>query len=153
MPHHDLAALAREAIAAWNSHDPSRVAAIAADDIVIEGDALAAPIRDREAFRQFAQIYMDAFSDLRFEFREPLVIGDTVVTEWHSIGTHDGPLMGIAPTGRTGSVNGCTVDEYRDGKVVRQRVYWDSATLFRQLGAEAAAGVHTPAAAMEAVAR
>jgi len=43
--------------------------------------------------------------------------------------------MGIPATGRRGDgIRGCTVAEYRGGKAVREWVYWDVATLLRQIG-------------------
>jgi len=155
MPQQDLVALAREAMDAWNSHDPMQVAKLCAEDVVVEGDAVGAPLTGREAYRQFAQTYMDAFPDLRFEFDVPLASADRVVVEWRAIGTNDGPLMGMPPTGRQSVVNGCNVIEYRDGKIARQRSYWDAATLLRNLGLmPARAGtIESPATSMEAITR
>ena len=43
--------------------------------------------------------------------------------------------MGIPATGRRGDgIHGYTVAEYRDAKAVREWVYWDVATLLRQIG-------------------
>jgi predicted ester cyclase len=61
--------------------------------------------------------------------------GDTVVTRAQLTGTHQGNFAGIAPTNKTVSWGGCNVTEFRDGKVVRSRVYADNASVFRQLGA------------------
>jgi len=61
--------------------------------------------------------------------------GEYVVTRWHATGTHKGELMGIPATGRRGDgIHGYTVAEYRDAKAVREWVYWDVATLLRQIG-------------------
>src|SRR5690242_10803669 len=111
MPQQDVVALAREVMEAWNSHDSAKVAALCTEDVVNEGDAMGARLVGREAYRQFAQTYLDAFPDLHFEYSVPLSAGDRVVIEWCGIGTNDGPLMGMPPTGRRSVVNGCNIVE------------------------------------------
>ena len=49
-------------------------------------------------------------------------------------GTHTGPLDGIPPTGRRAEVVGCNVVEIRDGKIHRERDYYDTMALMQQLG-------------------
>src|SRR5689334_5792301 len=81
MPHQDLVALAREAMEAWNSHDPAQVAACCSEDVVFEGDAVGSPLVGGDALRQFAKMYMDGFSDLHFEYDVPLAADDRAVIE------------------------------------------------------------------------
>ena len=153
MPGHDLSALVRDAFDAWNAHDADRLAAFAAEDVVIEGDALGAPIRGRDGYRHFARSYMDAFPDLHFEIRDPLVVGDRCVVEWRATGTHRGSLMGIPGTGRMSVLNGCAILQFRDGLIVADHPYWDNASMLRQLGLMPVRAVESPAIAMDAIPR
>jgi predicted ester cyclase len=59
--------------------------------------------------------------------------GDMVFTRWSGVGTHDGPIMGIAPTGRRVTMDGHEVCRIRDGKVVEYWINWDAAGFVRQL--------------------
>ena len=60
--------------------------------------------------------------------------GDFVVSRYAATGTHRGDLAGIAPTGRHAETHGCVVSEIKNGQIMRQWLYWDSAHLLRQLG-------------------
>jgi steroid delta-isomerase-like uncharacterized protein len=75
-----------------------------------------------------------ASPDLRFDVEESFASGDRVASRWTATGTHRGEFRGVPPTGRAVTVHGCTVNEVREGKIARAWIYWDSATLMRQLG-------------------
>lgn len=135
MSEQDNVRIAQEAFDAWNAHDPKRVVALHDEQFVMESDTLPAPMRGQEAERHFVEMYLQAFPDLHFTVEQVLASGDYVVTRWHAIGTHRGELMGIPATNRRGEgIHGCTVIEVKNGKIVREWLYWDSATLLRQLG-------------------
>ena len=59
---------------------------------------------------------------------------DAVIVEFDLLGTHDGPLRGIPPTGREFSCRMAAIFLFRDDLIVCERVYFDSATILRQLG-------------------
>ena len=56
------------------------------------------------------------------------------VLECVNRGTHEAELEGIAGTGRRIAVPYCNIIETKDGKIVRERDYWDNLSLLRQLG-------------------
>ena len=60
--------------------------------------------------------------------------GDTVCMHWRMTGTHQKPLMGVAPTGRKVTVEGMTFDRFRNGKLVESFVQWDTLGFLRALG-------------------
>ena len=135
MAEQDNLRFARQGFDAWNAHDPDAFISMVADDFVSESDTLPAPLRGRDGARQSMQMYIEAFPDLHFDIQQMIASGDYVVTRWHGTGTHKGELMGIPPTGRRGEgIQGCTVTEYKGGKLVHEWVYWDVATLLRQIG-------------------
>lgn len=76
-----------------------------------------------------------AVSDLSVRVEDQVTEGDKVVTRWSARGTHDGDLMGIAPTGRTAAVTGITIQRLKDGRVVEGWTSWDLMGLLQQLGA------------------
>jgi predicted ester cyclase len=87
--------------------------------------------------------YRAAFPDLRPTFLGNYADGDTVVTHWRMTGTHRGPLMGIAPTGKTSTVEGISIARFRNGRIVEAWVQWDAYGMLRQLGVAPAAVMTT----------
>jgi steroid delta-isomerase-like uncharacterized protein len=128
---------AERALAAWNRGDAAAVVADVADDVIWRDVALGMPMQGRAALQQAVQAYMTAFPDLRLQVSSYTVDGPRLVREWMSTGTHQGELMGMAPTGRWIENYGAlvtTVDD--DGLVIEGAVYWNPLAMFRQLGLE-----------------
>ena len=76
-----------------------------------------------------------AFPDQRNEVHAVHHADDAVIVEFDLLGTHDGPLGGIPPTGqafRCPMVAFFFFEPDGDG-IVCERVYFDSATILRQL--------------------
>ena len=92
-----------------------------------------------EAGLAVAQMYANAFPDAKLEIQRIHVSGDTAVVEFIARGTHQGELMGIAPTGRKVEMPVCTILETRDGKIGAEREYMDAAHMMQQLGVMPAA--------------
>lgn len=136
MTEHDNVRVAREAFDAWNAHDAGRYVRLLDSDFVAESDALPEPVRGSDAQREVVEMFLRAFPDLTFTIQELLPVGDRVVARWEAAGTHRGELMGLPPTNRrTAGINGCTVMQVRNGRLLREWVYWDTARMLRQLGA------------------
>jgi steroid delta-isomerase-like uncharacterized protein len=91
--------------------------------------------RGPEAAKTTALMYREAFSDSRFEIEAQFADGDYVITRWTAIGTHDGELMGMPPTGKQVNIGGITVDRFEDGKVAEGWTNWDTLGMMQQLGA------------------
>ena len=60
--------------------------------------------------------------------------GDRVVVELNITGTHDGPMMGLPPTGKKISFRDVTILRLKDGKIVEQRGLTDYLSIMMQLG-------------------
>jgi steroid delta-isomerase-like uncharacterized protein len=83
----------------------------------------------------------EAFPDLSVEIVTIIGQGELVANEWSAGGTHLGPLPRpdggeYRPTGRAFTRRGVGVVEFRDGRVVRYRDYFDRQTLSEQLQLE-----------------
>ena len=93
-----------------------------------------------EAAVAMARTYTAAFPDLQFDVQAAHDVGDSLaVTEFIIRATHQGELMGIAPTGRSVVIPVCNVIEVREGKIYAEREYFDFAHVLQQLGAAAGA--------------
>jgi predicted ester cyclase len=115
------------------SHDPKYFA----EDAVYTQMALAQPFTGRDAIGAMLRLfYHDAFAEARGDLRN--VAADTEkglgFVEFMFRGRHTGELMGIAPTGRQVEVPMFGVYEIANSQIQGARLYYDTATLMRQLG-------------------
>ncbi|MBJ7328784.1 MAG: ester cyclase [Solirubrobacteraceae bacterium] len=78
----------------------------------------------------------EAVPDFDFEILDFVSEGDVGVVRWQARGTFAGPgqLQGLEPNGAPLFLEGTDVVRVRNGKVVRNDAYADSATLLRQVG-------------------
>ncbi len=74
-----------------------------------------------------------AFPDQRNELIALHHADDAVISEFWLLGTHKGPLMGIPPTGREFRCRMAAFFLFEGTELVCERVYFDSATILRQL--------------------
>src|SRR5260221_1378366 len=91
--------------------------------------------RGPESGRQVVMMLRTAFPDLHFTIEELVAEGDTVAGRVTLSGTHQGPLMGMAPTGRSVQQVSMHFVRFRDGKGVEHRAVRDDLGLMQQLGA------------------
>jgi steroid delta-isomerase-like uncharacterized protein len=116
-----------------HSHDPKYFA----EDAVFTQMALPQPFTGREAIAGMLRLfYEDAFSDAKGELRHIAADNERGLgfIEFTFKGRHTGALAGIPPTGRDVEVPMLGVYEIAGGKIRHARLYYDMATLSRQLG-------------------
>ena len=75
-----------------------------------------------------------AFPDQRNELIALHHADDAVIVEFDLLGTHKGSYRGLPPTGRSFRCRMVAIFEFGDDRLVCERVYFDSATILRQLG-------------------
>jgi steroid delta-isomerase-like uncharacterized protein len=75
-----------------------------------------------------------AFPDQRNELIALHHADDAVIVEFDLLGTHDGTFRGVPPTGRSFRCRMAAIFEFDGEDLVCERVYFDSATILRQLG-------------------
>ena len=109
------------------------LAEVYADDFILhEADE---DIVGIEGLTQFVSMMRSAFPDLRITIEDDVAEGDEVVTRWIGQGTHQGELMGIAPTGNRVTITGITIHRIEDAKIVEEWSNWDALGLMQQIGA------------------
>jgi steroid delta-isomerase-like uncharacterized protein len=86
-----------------------------------------------EAVRGYYAASRAAFPDQRNEVRAVHHADDAVVVEFDLLGTHRGPLRGVPPTGRAFTCPMVALFLFEGDRIVCERVYFDSATILRQL--------------------
>ena len=88
-----------------------------------------------EAYRQFLTALHAAFPDGRWTIQDQVAGGDKVVTRWSFTGTHQGELMGLAPTGKQVTCSGILISRIAEGKVVEEWEEWDTLGMVQQMSA------------------
>ncbi|HWD45023.1 MAG TPA: ester cyclase [Actinomycetota bacterium] len=91
-------------------------------------------VNGAEAVRELWQGLIAGFPDLRIEPGRHLHTDDAVFVEVTLSGTHQGEWIGIPATGRRGSVRIACLYEFEEDRLVCERVWFDLATILRQLG-------------------
>jgi steroid delta-isomerase-like uncharacterized protein len=75
-----------------------------------------------------------AFPDQRNELIALHHADDAVIVEFWVKGTHNGPLRGFPPTGKAFESQATAFFLFEEDRLVCERVYFDQATVMRQLG-------------------
>lgn len=135
MTREELEAAAGRLVDAVNRHDPEGIAALYVEDGISRDVGRDMALMGRSQIRESMRVYFDAFPDLAWTPRRFSCDGNVAYLEWHGTMTHTGPYHGVAPTGRQVEVDGCSVLVLGEsGSIVSGHIYWDVASLLRQLG-------------------
>jgi predicted ester cyclase len=93
-----------------------------------------------EGQKQVVNLYRSAFTNAHISIEDQLAEGDRVVTRGTGSGTHQGELMGVAPTGNQVRVTGIIINRLSDGKIAESWTNYDALGVMRQIGAIPEAG-------------
>jgi steroid delta-isomerase-like uncharacterized protein len=109
-----------------------------ADELVAPDARDARDAQDRRGparVKEVAAMLRAAFPDQHWEIKSIVAEGDAVVMRSTHSGTHRGPFMGIAPTGRTfRDIDQAYFFELHDGKITSYHAIRDELGMLRQLG-------------------
>jgi len=131
----DLNRQIKELYSVYNSHDTERFLSLHTEDIFYEQVvADGAVVRGKEEYRKFVETSFATLPDLKCELISFFTTGTRQCEEVVMTGTQTGSYFGLAPTGKQFSFRGVLVRELRDGKTSRLSIYWDNASVLRQLG-------------------
>jgi len=101
---------------------------------MIDHTAPTGPVTGREPGKQLIATYAQAFPDTTLTVDRMVAEADTVAAFVSYHGTHTGPFMGHAPTGKPVRVTGMDIMRYRDGQVIELWSQFDDLGLLQQLG-------------------
>jgi steroid delta-isomerase-like uncharacterized protein len=99
-------------------------------ELMATGDVYDGP----EEVERYFEESRRAFPDQRNELLALHHADDAVLVEAVVRGTHLGPLRSLPPTGREYELPILSIFVFDGGKLICERVYFDSATMLRQLG-------------------
>lgn len=118
----------------WNTWDESAVPALLAPDVDFRG-SIGLRKRGHAGVVEYMRLIRDAFPDFHNRIDDLVAEDDKVVARLTFTGTHLGPLLEHAATGRKVTYSGAAFFEMADGKIRHVWVLGDVLTLMRQIGA------------------
>ena len=117
----------------WGPGSDAAIAELVADDEVhhwgIGDDTLT-----RAEFANRVQTLLAAFPDLTVQVDQTVAEDDLVASRWTATATHQGPWMGIAPTGNSVTYTGINIFRIACGQIAESWGEADHVGLLRQLG-------------------
>jgi steroid delta-isomerase-like uncharacterized protein len=120
-----------------NAHDLNAFAALFADDYVNHQLSAAAPppngIPSKTATVNFFAARIKGLPDLKASVQASLADVDKAAASFLYEGTQQGPLYGVAPTGKRLSFTSCDIFRLRDGKIAEHWGMGDIAGVMAQL--------------------
>jgi steroid delta-isomerase-like uncharacterized protein len=138
MPKRQATAPIRSLFDRFNAGDLDGTATLVTHDCELVDMAQGRTYYGPAGVREWLGAFRTALPDAHAELVEVLADGGRVATEHVGTGTHTGPLATpsgeIPPTGRRIELRFSEMYEIRDGRIARVRVWYDSATMMRQLG-------------------
>ncbi len=117
----------------WDGGDEAALDELFAEDAVDHG-AIPGQPPGREGHKYQLNLFRTAFPDLHVTSEDIFSEGDKVAYRWTGRGTHQGKLMGIAPTGKEVTFRGIDVLRIAEGKVVERWSEYNALEAMQQMG-------------------
>jgi steroid delta-isomerase-like uncharacterized protein len=101
----------------------------------IDHDPARGQVPGPEGYRVFFEGMRIAFPDLKVALETLVADEDSIAIAYTLTGTQNGPLMGIAPTGRRMKIRGMQISKFKEGRMVERWGSSDELGMLQQLGA------------------
>ncbi len=118
----------------WNKGNIKIIDELYAANVVQHDPSSPAVVDSAETLKHYVMAFLTALPDLRFTIEDLVAEGDKVVWRFSSRGTHQGPLMGIPPTGRIAVVTGMVLFRLENSKIGEVWVNIDTLGMLQQMG-------------------
>ena len=119
----------------WTKGDLTVIDQLYSDDCVFHDLGSPEDIHGRDGLKQYARMYRTACPDLQCTVEEIMAEGDKVALRWVSRGTHQGDLMGIAPTGKQVTFRGIQMQRISEGKIEEEWAGFNTLGALQEIGA------------------
>ena len=90
---------------------------------------------DREGYKQTVNGVHIGFPSIDFTTEEMIAEGDKVVAYWKGRGVHKGEFWGVAPTGKQVTMEGISIIEIGNGKIVKEVGHMNALDVLQGIGA------------------
>ncbi len=118
----------------FNEHNPDLASEYVTPDVKWHGGTLGS-VEGAENLVGLLQGFIGALPDLTAQEQDIVAQGDTVAIRFVVEATHEGELLGIAPTGRKVRWDAVDVYRLRDGKISEEWAADDLTAILHQTGA------------------
>jgi steroid delta-isomerase-like uncharacterized protein len=120
---------------AWSGRDPAAFAPLCADEFAYEDPLTPEALHGIDALVAHAKALWTAFPDARVNSTgERLTDGRYACAPCKLLGTHQGTIGGLTPTGRFVVVHAVVYAELQDGRLLRARAFFDVNGVATDLG-------------------
>jgi steroid delta-isomerase-like uncharacterized protein len=116
----------------WNEHDLDAIDELVSPDYV--NHAATTDEYRHGGARRIWEWLLSVFPDHRFDVEDAAADGETVAVRGTMRGTHEGELMGLAPTGKRVAAQQSHWFRVVDGKLTEHWAVRDDLEMLRQLG-------------------
>jgi steroid delta-isomerase-like uncharacterized protein len=123
--------VAESALASWNTHEPDKIITFYTDDIVYEDVPHGIVCHGQAELRDFVAGCFASDGPVKLEVVNSWVHKGHGVSEW----SWHGVDIEQFKTRKPFTIRGISIFEVRDGKISRNRDYYDVATQMRDVGA------------------
>jgi steroid delta-isomerase-like uncharacterized protein len=134
----DSPTLVRAHYEAFNKRDIDKNLSLVTDDVKWTNIPFNVTHTGRSGIRDFLGGWTTAMPDCKVEVLNVFASDDWTVGEFIGRGTHTGPLVGpqgtIPATQKKLELKFCEIFKIKNGQIAEARVYFDAATMLRQLG-------------------
>ena len=124
----------------WNKRKVELVTEFIAASHGLQGPNFSGASVGPQAYKREVLIFIAGFPDLEFTVEDLIAEKDKVVSCWTITGTHKGEYMGVPATNKKISVDGITVHQLANGKIIDSCANWDMWGMMVQLGVAPAVG-------------
>jgi predicted ester cyclase len=118
----------------FNAHHPDLASEYVTPDVKWHGGTLGT-VEGAENLVGLLRGFIGALPDLNAQEQDIVAAGDTVAVRFVVEATHEGDLLGIAPTGRKVRWDAVDVYRLRDGKISEEWAADDMTAILHQVGA------------------
>jgi|SRR6266545_430105 len=108
---------------------------IMASNVAFRIPTLPEPVRGHDGLRAFVTGLRTGFPDIHFTVERQIADNDLVASRWFIEGTHNGPFLGMPPTGNKIKDQGVDIFRIAGGKILEIWVNENDFGLMKQLGA------------------
>jgi steroid delta-isomerase-like uncharacterized protein len=127
--------LVKDFVEMWNSKDLNKIDSIFTEDCVYDDVPALTKYTGKDEVKASLKEDFTWCSDLKMELTSSLVKENGAVIEWIWSGNQTGNIEGlIKATGKTFSIRGASIMEFKNGKIKKNSDYYDAGGFLSQLG-------------------
>lgn len=124
----------------WNKRRLEVLSELVSPSHALHGPNFSGSSVGPEAYKRQVALFLASFPDLRWTIEATVTEKDKVAVVWNFTGTHKGEYMGVPATNKKVSVDGITIHEIGNGKIMDSYVNLDTWGLMQQIGVVPAQG-------------